>query len=191
MPDRATSYTISPSGDSTLAIEISKTGLSRRKKHLLFFERFSGEMCFAENNPAAFKLTLSVDAASVVCRDDKLSEKKRRAISEFVRNNVLAATGHPEIRFTSNSIRAKALRGFVVEGTLKIRDTARTVEVSTVLSPRRADYFQIDGDATLRLSDFALPRPSTLFGLIGTKDEAPLRILLWGIPHANIIEAIL
>ena len=186
MPERATHYTISPSADSTLAIEFSKTGLRRHTKHLLFFEKFAGEMCFAENDPAAFKLTLFIDAASAVCRDAKLSERKRRAISEFARNRALAATAHPEIRFTSNSIRAKALRGFVVQGTLQIRGVTRTVAVSLVLSPRHRDSLQLDGDATLRLSDFTLPRPSALFGLIGTKDEAAVRILLWAIPQAEI-----
>jgi len=185
MPDRANFYTISPSADSTLAIELSKTGLSRRKTHLLFFEKFSGEMCCVENALAAFKLTLVIDAASLVCRGAGLSEKKRLAITEFARNNVLEANAHPEIRFTSHSIRAKPLRGFVVEGTLQIRGTTRTVEVSLVLSPRHKDSLQLDGDATLRLSDFALPRPSALFGLIGTRDEAAVRILLWAIPHTE------
>jgi polyisoprenoid-binding protein YceI len=183
MPDRANFYTISPSADSTLALELSKTGLSRRQTHLLFFEKFSGEMCFAEDALAAFKLTLVIDADSLVCRDAGLSEKKRAAITQFARHSALATNAHPEIRFTSHSIRAKPLRGFVVEGALQIRGTARTVEVSLVLSPRHKDSLQLDGDATLRLSHFALPRPSALFGLLGTKDEAAIRILLWAIPH--------
>jgi len=189
MPDCATHYTISPSADSTLAVELSKTGLSRRKKQLLFFEKFSGEMCFAEKNPAAFKLTLMVDAASVIYRDAGLSDKKRSAIAEFARNKALGATAYPEIRFTSHSIRAKPLRGFVVEGALQIRGVTRTVEVSIVLSPRHKDSLQLDGDATLRLSEFTLPRPSALFGLIGTKDEVAIRILLWAIPQAETVTA--
>jgi len=182
MPERANFCTISPSADSTLAVELSKTGLSRRKTRLLFFEKFTGEMCFAENALAAFKLTLAIDANSLVCRDAGLSEKKRSVITEFARYNALAANVHPEIRFTSHSIRPKPLRGFVVHCSLEIRGTARPVEVSLVLSPRHKDSLQLDGDATLRLSDFALPRPSALFGLIGTKDEAAVRILLWAIP---------
>jgi len=187
MPESPTSYTISPSNDSTLAVEVSKTGLRRRRKHILFFEKFSGEMCFAENDPEAFKLTLTIEANSVVCRDASLSERKRRTVGEFARNDALAAIAHPEIRFSSNSIRAKALRGFVVEGELQIRASTRVMKISTVLNRVRKDCFQIDGDATLHLGDFGLPKPSALFGLIGTKDEAAVRLLLWAIPKAEII----
>ncbi len=189
MPERAISYTISPSADSTLAVEISQTGLTRRKRRLLFFETFTGEMCFAEDDPAAFQLTLSVDASSAACRDPHLSEKKRAAFAEFVRHTVLDATAHPEIRFTSHSLRPKPLRGFVLAGALQIRGLTRTVEVSLVLSPRHQDSLQIDGDASLRLSDFALPRRSALFGLIGTKNEVAVRILLWAMPRAHTREA--
>ena len=54
-------------------------------------------MCFAEKNPAAFKLTLGIDASSLVCRD-----KKRSTIAEFARNKDLAAKAFPEIRFTAH-----------------------------------------------------------------------------------------
>jgi polyisoprenoid-binding protein YceI len=189
MPDRATYYTISPSADSTLAVELLKTGLSRHRKHSLFFEKFTGEMCYAEKNPAAFKLALAIDAASLVCSDASLSDKKRSAIEEFARNKALAATAYPEIRFTSHSMRAKPLRGFVVEGALQIGGAMRTVEVSMVLSPRHRDSLQLDGDAALRLSEFKVPRPSALFGLARTKDEVVIRILLWAIPKAETVAA--
>src|ERR1700722_8261380 len=165
MPELATSYTISPSNDSTLAIEIWRTGLRGRKKHTVFFDKFSGEMCYAEKDPGAFKITLTIDAASALCHDAWLSKKKRHAVGDFARKNALAVDTHPEIRFISNSISAKELRGFVVQGMLQIRDTAREVKVNMVFGPRRKDWIQLDGDATLRLSDFGLPRPSALFGL--------------------------
>ena len=186
MPGPVTCYTISPSSDSTLAIEVSKTRLRRRKKHILFFEEFDGEMCFAEGDPGAFTMTLTIAAASAVCRDASLSEKKRRAVAEFARDNVLEAGTHREIRFTSNSIRPKALRGFVVEGMLQIRGIACAMKASTVLGPMRRGSLQIDGDATLRLGDFGLATPTAMFGLVGTKDEVVVRILLWATPRAEV-----
>ena len=191
MTEPATCYTIAPSNDSTLAIEVSRTGLKRRKKHLIFFENFKGEMSFCESDPAAFKMKLIIDGNSAVCRDAWLSEKKRRALAEFARN-ALAATTHSEIRFTSTSIRPKAFRGFVVEGVLEIRGASRVVKVNTVLGSMRKDHIQVDGDATLSLGDFGLPKPSTLFGLIGTKDEALVRLLLWATPQtAGAREAVI
>jgi polyisoprenoid-binding protein YceI len=188
MPELATSYTISPSNDSTIAIEISKTGLRRRKKHILFFDNFQGEMSFAEKDPESFKIALTIDAGSATCHDAWLSKRKRRRVAEFARES-LATKTHPEIRFTSNSIRAKELRGFVIEGVLEIRGTTRVVKVNIVLGARRKDCWQLDGDATLRLGDFGLPRPSALFGLIGTKDEAVVRLLLWAIPLSEVKSA--
>lgn len=186
MQEPITSYTISPSNDSTLAVEISRTGLRRHKKDTVFFDQFSGEMCFAENDPAAFKITLTIDASSVVCRDPWLTGKKRRKVADFARHEALMADAHPEIRFDSKSICAKPLRGFVVEGTLRIRDATRMVKVNAVLGSMRKDAIQVGGDTTLRLSDFGLPRRSALFGLMGAEDEVAVRLLLWAIPRTEV-----
>jgi len=179
MPETSTYYTISPSDDSTLAIEVLRTGLRRRKKYTLFFDNFSGEMSFAGKEFEDFKMTLTIDASSVVCHDSRLKKSKRRKVADFVRHEALTTNANPEIRFDANAIRAKALRGFVVDGVLQIREAAHAVKVNAVLSSPRKDLIQFDGDTTLRLSDFGLPRPSALFGLIETKDEVGVRLLLW------------
>jgi polyisoprenoid-binding protein YceI len=179
MPAWQTVYTISPSADSTLALEISKTGLWRGKKHVLFFENFAGELSFVREHPESSRLDLSIDALSVVCRDQWLKPKQQQMVTLYARNEALAADRHPEIRFTSTRISAKPLRGFVVEGVLNLRGTGRNVRVNVVLNPRTRGRFQIDGDSTLLLSDFGIAPPSKLLGLIGTEDTALLRLLLW------------
>jgi polyisoprenoid-binding protein YceI len=183
-PQPAFAYRILPSNDSTLAIEVSKTGLRRRRKHILFFEKFEGELRFVEEDPEASRVSLLIDAASAVCRDAWLNERKKHAVTAFARD-VLSANGHSEIRFSSTAIRSKPLRGYVVEGELQIRGIRRVIKVNTVLGRTRKDSLQMDGDATVRLSDFDLPRPSSLMGLIGTKDEAEVRLLLWAIPASE------
>lgn len=182
MPDREALYTISPSSDSTLAIEIWKTGLQRKKKHVLFFEQFSGTLHYSQDEPEKSTVAILIGARSVVCRDNWLKEKKQRQVTNYARQEGLAADRHPDIRFSSRQIRPKALRGFVVEGDLNLRGISRVVQVNVVLNPRKHDTIQIDGDATIRLSDFGMNLPSSLFGLIGTKDEALIRILLWATP---------
>lgn len=182
MPELAAPYTISPSNDSTLAIEVFKTGLHRRKKHILFFEKYSGELWFAPDRPEASQVKLVIEAASAVCRDIWLSEKKRQAVTQFARKEGLEASTYPLIEFTSTRLCAKELRGFHVEGVLKVRGMTRVVRVNVVLSSRKNDRFQVDGDAALRLSDFGVPRPAAMFGLTGTKDEALIRLLLWANP---------
>lgn len=172
-------YTISPSNDSTLAIEVSKTGLMRRRKHILFFEKFSGELCYVPEHAEASRVEITIDAASVVCRDKWLSGKKQEAVTRYARTEALLASRHPEIRFASSRISHKALRGFVVEGVLCIRGISRTVKVNIVLTPMKHERTQIDGDATIRLSDFEIKPPSKFFGLAGTSDQALVRLLLW------------
>jgi polyisoprenoid-binding protein YceI len=174
-----TVYTISPSNDSTIALEIFKTGLMRGKKHMLFFENFAGELSFVREHPESSRLDISIDALSVTCRDQWLKPKQQLLVTKYAQNEALAAGRYPDIRFASTRISAKPLRGFVIEGVLTLRGTGRNVRVNVVLSDLKKGRFQIDGDATLRLSDFGIIPPSMLFGLVGTKDEALLRLLLW------------
>lgn len=179
MPEWQTLYTISPSLDSTLALEIFKTGLKRGKKHVLFFENFGGQLAYIHDCPESSRLDLTVDAASMVCRDPWLRPKQQKQVTSFAQTSALDAAHHPQIRFSSSRIAAKPLRGFVVEGVLTLRGTARNIRLNMVLTSRSRGRFQIDGDATLHLSDFDVRPPSSLFGLIGTSDEALLRVLLW------------
>ena len=138
--------------------------------------------CFSKVSAASSRVDLLVDARSVVCRDGWLKSQKQRRVTTYVRDEALSADRHPEIRFSSTRIRSKPLRGFVVEGELKIRGVSRIVKVNVVLSPRSQDRFQLDGDTTICLSDFGLERPSSLLGLVGTKDEALIHLLLWATP---------
>jgi len=174
-----TVFTISPSNDSTIALEIFKTGLMRRKRHILFFDNFAGELSYVHDHPESSRLQISIDALSVTCRDQWLNQKQQRMVTAYARDHALAVDRYPEIRFASTRISAKPLRGFVVEGVLNLRGTGRNVRVNVVLNPMKRGRFQIDGDATLRLTDFGITPPSMWFGLAGTKDEALLRLLLW------------
>lgn len=184
MPEFANAYTISPSEDSTVAVEVLRSGLlGGKKRHLLFFPNFSGEMYCAGNDFVDSRIVLTVDASTVICRDAWMSEKKRQAIAHDV--TVIVS---PTIGFTSTSVRAKALRGFVITGVLQIRGTSRELKINMSISPARTNGFQLDGDATFKLTDFHLPRPSKLFGLIGTKDEVVLHTRLWAVPAVRMSE---
>ncbi len=172
-------YTISPSEDSTIAVEVFKTRLMRKRKHLLFFQNFGGQLFFSPIQPENGRLNLTVDAGSVVCRDAWLKAKKQRRITEYVRNRALTADRHPEIQFSSNRIVAKPLRGFIVEGVLNVCGITRVLKVNLVVSPRTDGRLQLDADSSIRLTDFGIRLPSSYFGLAGTKDEAVLHLLLW------------
>lgn len=172
-------YTIAPSDDSTVAIEIAKTGLHRKRKHLLFFENFNGEFFYSQREPERSRLQIVVDARSLVCRDAWLKRRQQRKVVEYARDGALAAGRHPEIRFSSRRISKKPLRGLLIEGDLSIRDMTRAVTLNMVVNTRTDSRLQLDADASVRLSDFGIRAPKRLLGLIGTRDEAVIHLLLW------------
>lgn len=179
MPEWQTILTISPSLDSTLALEVFKTGLKRGKKHILFFENFHGELAYVKERPESSRLDVMIDANSVVCRDSWLRTRQQKQVTSFAKTQALDTAHHPEVRFASSRVSAKPLRGFLVEGVLALRGTTRNIRLNVVLTAMSRGRFQIDGDAALRLSDFGIHPPSSLFGLNGTQDEALIRLLLW------------
>ncbi len=180
MPGNEVLQTISASNDSTVAVEVFKTGMMRKRKHILVFENFTGELHYLPEHPENSRICMKIDAASIACCDSWLKPKKRREVADYARVKSLDAGKYPEIRFESTRISAKALRGFVVEGELNIRGVRRMVKVNVVLSPMTKNRLQIDADASIHLSDFGIDPPTSFFGLIGTKDEATIHLLLWG-----------
>jgi polyisoprenoid-binding protein YceI len=172
-------YTISPSEDSTIAVEVFKTRLMRKRKHLLFFQNFGGQLIYSPERPESSQLTMTVDAKSIVCRDQWLKARKRQRITEYARARALATDQHPEIEFSSNRVVPKPLRGYVVEGVLKVCGVTRILKVNLVVSPRTDGRLQLDADSSIRLTDFGITPPSSYFGLAGTKDEAVLHFMLW------------
>lgn len=174
-----TFYKILPSNDSTLAVELYKTGLMKRKKHLLFFEQFEGELWYLPGHPESSQVKMTMHAASLVCRDKWLRPKRQEEVARYARKEILGADLYPRITFASDRMAEKRIRGFAVEGILRIRDMARTVNLNLVVNQTKPETLQIDGDATFRLSEFEVLRPSSFFGLIGTKDEVLIRLLLW------------
>jgi len=185
MPVREPLYTISPSPDSTIAVEVFKTGLMRGKKHTLFFDTFQGELWHNPEAPESSRVNITIDAATAVCRDQWLKKRKQQAVTEYVRKEALKTDPGGEIRFRSDRILPKPLRGFVVEGVLEVAGTIQNVRANVVLSARKNDTLQIDGDATLNLRSFGITPPSSWFGLAGTNDEALVRFLLWAHPAVH------
>lgn len=179
MAEPGTLYKIEPSYDSTIAIEVTKTGLLRRQRHVLVFDKFAGSLHYAPEDPGSSRVELTIDPHSLSCRDKWLNPRKARKVAEFTRVNVLAAERYPEIRFLSQAVTAKPLRGFVVEGRLSLRNVECVVRANVMPGPLSNGRFQIDADAPVRLSLFGIKPPKSLLGLIGTKDDAMVHLLVW------------
>jgi polyisoprenoid-binding protein YceI len=167
------------SNDSSVAVEAFERGLFRKRRLILFFESFSGAFFHSLDSPQSSRLELQVDAASIVCRERSLSSGKRRRITQCAREVVLAAGQYPQIVFRSTSLTEKPLRGFVMQGDLTIRGITRTTKANLGLSEMSNDRLQLDADATIRLDDFGIKPPSSLFGLTNLSQEAMVHVLLW------------
>lgn len=134
---------------------------------------------YDSDHPEKSRVEIFFDANSVVFRDEWLKPEKRWELVAFVQNEILAIDRHAQIAFSSGRVERKSSTHFELEGTLSIRGNSRQVACEVVVLPHGKDRLEIDGTATIKLSDFQIERPSALFGLIGTKDEINLRFLLW------------
>ncbi len=172
-------YTIAPTSESSVAVQVFKSGLMTKRKHTLFFQRYQGFVEYDNENPERSRVELSFDADSVVCRDEWLKADKRQELLAFVHKDVLAADRHQQIAFASERAERKSPTRFEIAGSLRLRGTSKPVVSEVVVLQKGKDRLEIDGSARIKLSDYGIEWPSAFFGLIGTKDEIKLRFLLW------------
>lgn len=179
MSTNETRYTIRPTSESSVAVQVFKSGLLARRKHTLFVEHYSGLVDYDSEHPEKSRVEIFFDANSVVCRDEWINSEKRRELVAFVQNETLAIDRHAQIAFSSDRVERKSSTRFELEGTLTIRGTSKHVACEAVVLTHGKDRLEIDGTARIKLSDFEIDRPRAFFRLIGTKDEINLRFLLW------------
>ena len=176
---RSTVYTISPSPDSTLANAARASGVVKHK-YLFVFERFRGTLIYDPEQPLDSALNLTIEAASLACRDGQHRSFKRTRHLEAALRQALGSETHPELQLESTRLVAKPLRGFILEGTLRFRGLEHSVRANLGFGTEKKYRLQIDADAAVRLSDFGVAAPSSLLGLIRTLDEVVLHAYLWG-----------
>ncbi len=180
MPAPQTVYTILPSPDSTLAVETSESG-PRSRKHLFTFDRFHGSLLYNPDQPLNSTLTLTIDAASVICRSSRLKQAALQTLSRYVAEEALSSSRFPQIHLASTHFSAKPLRGYVAEATLDFRGGEYPLKANIGFGVLKNERVQIDADASLSLTRLGIARPSSLFGLVQTADEIVLHALIWGL----------
>lgn len=152
-----------PGSGSTLNLYVEKTGLLSGRKHHFTFEQFEGHIDRRER-----RVTLTIQSATIVCRDTWVSDKDRAKILRTATDDMLAAAKFPTIRFESTIVIGNDR--LTAEGTLTIRDKTRPVTVHV-----REKDSTYTGEARVKLTDFGLKPPSAALGLVGTKDEMTLQ----------------
>ena len=179
MPDQTSRFEIRPSNESTFALEVFKTGLLAGKRHILFFEKYSGELEYDPQQPENSKARVLVDSRSVTCKDKWLKPEQKKKVVSMALNDMLSADQFPQITFTSTTISRKSTNQYEVRGDLTIRGTTRPVTLLLAVKPVGSERLEIDGEAAISLKDYGLKPPSALIGLVGTKDKMELRYLIW------------
>ena len=179
MPDESVRYQIQPSTESTFTLEVFKTGLMAGKKHFLFFEQYSGEIDYYSDHPENSKVRISVEARSVTCKDKWVKPEDRKKIVAAALNDMMAASQHPQLAFSSTRIAPKAKGQFEIQGDLTVRGISKPIAFQAAVKPVGDIRLEIDGDAEISLKDYGLKPPSAALGLVGTKDKMLLRFLVW------------
>ena len=180
MRQETTRYQIRPSAESTLTLEVSKTGLMAGKKHLMFFEKYTGEVDYDSQNLEKSTVQLTMEAGSVTCKDTWVKKKEdRKKVVDAAVNGMMAASQYPQLTFSSTRISAKGKGQFEIQGQLTVRGITKPITFVAAAKPSGIERLEIDGDAQINLKDYGLKPPSALLGLIGTKSKMTLRFLVW------------
>jgi polyisoprenoid-binding protein YceI len=109
----------------TFTIDKTHSEVTFQVRHLVTkvrgrFTDFSGTVQFDEAQPGNSSLTFSIDAASI---DTGTADRDTHLRGD----DFFAVDKHPAITFNSSKVTKKSAELFEVEGTLTIRNTAKTV----------------------------------------------------------------
>ena len=181
MATQAGEYDLRPAPGSRFALIVEKTGLYSGRKHVFAFERYHGKLAYDRAAPERSRVELAVEASSAVLKDDWVSEKDRAKILRTALDDMMDAQHHPQLLFTSNSVKRTGENSFEAHGTLTIRGIARPVAVMVTTAGEPLQ--KLTGRATVSLKDYGLKPPSALLGVIGTKNEMTVEFTL--VPQAN------
>jgi polyisoprenoid-binding protein YceI len=179
MADELLRFEIKPSNESTLVLEVFKSGVLTGKRHIFFFENYSGEVLYAPAAPEKSSVRVSIESRSITCKDTWVKPDQKKHILSVALNDMLAADQFSQITFASTGIRKKPSSQYEVTGDLTIRGTTRPVTLQVALKAIGQQRLELDGDGEIRMKEYGLKPPSAMLGLVGTKDKMQLRFLVW------------
>jgi polyisoprenoid-binding protein YceI len=160
-------FRLAPSAQSDVSLYVDKTGLLKGKQHHFVFLRYNGTLELERSEPAQSRVSFTIEAASIECRDTWVSASDLRKIRAVALEDMLAAGKHPVISFRSTGVRSAGPNRFDVGGVLSIRGIEQPVCIEVELGPGDV----VTGKAVVKLTAFGLKPPTAALGLVGTKDE--------------------
>ena len=164
-------YRIAPASDTKFELVVAKTGLLSGKKHIFSFPQYSGELRYDAKAPEDAKVSLAIDASSIECKDDWVSDKDRRKILDEATGNMLQVKQHNTLRFESTSIRKEADGSFAVKGMLSLRGMPKPVDVKVKMTPAADGSIRFVGESTVDMTVWGMKPPKAVLGAIGTEKQ--------------------
>ena len=82
-------YAIAPDG-SYVRLEVDKTGRLRGKTHVFTFSRFQGNVSYFESSVANSKVSFTIEAQSIQCKDPWLSSTDLATVEQYAERDMLA-----------------------------------------------------------------------------------------------------
>lgn len=161
-------YRVTPDASSKFELLVKKTGLMSGKVHVFAFPQIRGELQYDEAAPEKSKIALRIDAASIQCKDDWVSEKDRAKVLEEARGNMLQVSRHKELAFISKAIRRQPDGSFAVDGELSIRGVPKPATVRVRLQPGGQGKLRFTGESLIDMTAWGLKPPRAALGAIGT-----------------------
>jgi polyisoprenoid-binding protein YceI len=166
---------------SDLTVRVYKKGVfsAFAHDHFLHPQRWRGTLFFNPERPAETRAEVIIDAASLVDRQPKLSERDRAKVEAQIRSPaVLDAQRFAEIRFTLEGLAlgppGDERRG-TLTGTLQLHGVSRRVTIATVASTSQAGV-RARGRVELRQSDFGIHPARMAGGAIAVQDRVTVEL---------------
>jgi polyisoprenoid-binding protein YceI len=183
-----TRYRIDPS-QSRFTVQAFAAGLLSAFAHSPTFavRDFAGEMRFQEGKVHGMAIDLTVQADSLELLD-RVSAADGREIRQRMMTEVLEGATFPEIRYEARDVPAapvsQGLFRLEIGGQLSLRGVSRSQPIHADLTIF-GDGVRLQGETSLRLSDYQIKPVTAVGGAIKMKDELRLTFELVALPEAS------
>ena len=177
---------------SELVVKTWKEGVAAAlaHNHVILATDYAGEVSFDPAAPAAAKVTLTVQVASLVPDDAALRKKfgetaevgeadRKKIAANMLGDEQLDAAKFPTISFGSTAVTKNEKGQLVLAGQLTLHGVTRPVSLTVTIAVKDN---QLVGDGKLRFktSDFGVKPYSTGLGTVRNRDEVELALHLVG-----------
>lgn len=162
----------------TLTLHTGVEGKAAKMGHdlTIALSDWSAEATFDGDVPATARLRAALSSLQVVKGEGgvkAVSDKDKQSIRDNALST-LKATQHPDVTFSSSSIRATP-GGYALDGELSIAGTSRaaTVELSVVDA---GDHWTVTGGAPVVQTEYGVKPYSAMMGGLKVRDRVDVRL---------------